>query len=254
MRRTLSSASSINSVFWGNTATASFLSGDSPPFVTTHSPPKTWLLSKRIAMRMFCMARDSVGWTNSIIQPLIARTRSDTPRLCTHQGRPGGQTSSVKTCMAGDCQTRGIPSRKRPPMPLATRQRGLGQSGCGLNRRWPGGNPIPRPELRGHCPRLQRQPRCRRRGAAPGLSSCPSCNSWLQSQPPQKKRTKVPALPSGLRLSICEVCGPSGSRGVTGRGARAAEDRSSPGFCERSSGGCLRQGRLRTSGHDGPTE
>ena len=34
--------------------------------------------------------------------------------------------------MAEACQTRGIPSRKRPPMPPATRQRGLGQSGCGF--------------------------------------------------------------------------------------------------------------------------
>ncbi len=98
------------------------------------------------------LASDASELGDSIIHPPIVRTSSDTPRLCTRQGRPGGPTSSLKTCMAGDCQTRAIPSRKRPLKPPATRQHGLGESGCGLNRRWPGWKPIPRPEPRGRCP------------------------------------------------------------------------------------------------------
>ncbi len=88
------------------------------------------------------MAGNSISLASSTLQPPVARTSSDTLRLCTHKGRPGGQTSSLKTCMAGDCQTRGIPSRKRPGKPPATRQRWGCESGCGLNRRWPSWKPI----------------------------------------------------------------------------------------------------------------
>ena len=93
------------------------------------------------------IARDALYAPNSRIQPSVARTRSDTPRLGTDQGRPEGQTSSLKTCMAGGSPTRASPSRKRRSQPPATGQRRLGESGCGLNRRWPGWKPIPRPKV-----------------------------------------------------------------------------------------------------------
>ena len=71
------------------------------------------------------------------------------------------QTSSLKTGITGDCQTRGILSRKRPSKPPATRQRWGCESGCGLKCRWPGWNPLPRPEPRGQCPSLQPVPALR---------------------------------------------------------------------------------------------
>lgn len=72
--------------------------------------------------------------------------------LYTDQGRTTEPTSLLKTCMAAGSSTRVSPSRKRRRPPPAIRQRGDGESGCGLNRKWPDWKPIPRPEPRGRCP------------------------------------------------------------------------------------------------------
>ena len=69
-------------------------------------------------------------FSDSIIQPPVARTSSDTPRLVTYNARPTEPTSSLKTCMAGGSSKRASPSRKR-----------RGQ-----------------PKPRGRCPRLQPAP------------------------------------------------------------------------------------------------
>ena len=140
--------------------------------------------------------------------------------------------------MAGDCQTRGIPSSKRPGKPPATRQRWGCENGCGLNRRWPGWKPIHGPNLEVAAPASRWRPLFAtmrdREGAASHvlkprrLATAPPCGTSPSSSQHQRLISVKSAVQNGLAMR--RPSGNAGSLPPPAEGTTAPAQRRPTGF------------------------